>query len=418
MVKINEERLISTLREVAQFGAYKTGVHRPTFSPQDMEAREWLKQRMECAGLQAKIDGVGNVIGKSQRTGPVLLTGSHSESQNYAGWLDGILGVIFGLELAQSIHEQNLPLAVDVGAWADEECHFLQFLGSRSFCDDLQESEIDKARNKDTGESLRQALQRVGLSDRKREHIDVSRYIGYLEAHIEQGDYLDSNGLQVGIVTSLVGLWQYRIMFSGEQNHAGATQMASRKDAGAALVQFATAMESRFREITAERSVWTVGRITLDPGAPSIIPGKAELLFQFRDESVEQLEKFEHALFALVQEANETGSCQCKINIVDKALPKMMDPKMQGHLEMAAQELAPEKYTRMPSGAMHDAQVFAKLLPASMLFVPSIRGISHHYAENTYDEDIKLGGRIFGAAAEKIISGRRNDLAASANLTQ
>lgn len=403
MVKINEGRLLDSLREVAQFGAYKTGVHRPTFSPQDMEAREWLKQRMEVAGLRATIDGIGNVIGRSQRPGPVLLTGSHSESQNYAGWLDGILGVMFGLELAQSIHEQNLPLAVDVGAWVDEECHYIQFLGSRSFCGDLKESEIDSGKNKDTGETLRAALERVDLSGRKREHIDVSRYVGYLEAHIEQGDYLDTHCLKVGIVTSLVGLWQYRLTFSGEQNHAGATRMAARKDAGAALVKLTTAIEKRFREVAAERSVWTVGRITLDPGAPSIIPGGAELVFQFRDECVNQLEKFERELFALADEANRTGPCQCKVDIVDKATPKRMDASMQAHLEKAAQDLAPGKYVRMPSGAMHDAQVFAKIMPASMLFVPSIGGISHHYTENTADDDIKLGGQIFAQAAEDIL---------------
>lgn len=213
-----------------------------------------------------------------------------------------ILGVIFGLELAQSIQDQDLPLAVDVGAWADEGCHFLQFLGSRSFCDDLQEHEIDRAKNKDTGENLRDALKRVGLADIKRERTDVSRHIGYLEAHIEQGDYLDSHGLQIGVVTSLVGLWQYHLTFSGEQNHAGATRMAVRKAAGSALVQLTVIVENRFRDISAERSVWTVGKITLDPGAPSIIPGRAELIFQFRDESIEQLEKFERELFSLVDE--------------------------------------------------------------------------------------------------------------------
>ncbi|WP_414476327.1 hydantoinase/carbamoylase family amidase [Microvirga sp. M2] len=403
MVQINGDRLIATLREVAQFGAYKTGVHRPTFSSQDMDARAWLIQRMEQAGLSASIDGVANVIGRSSNNGPVLLVGSHSESQNYAGWLDGILGVIYGLELAQSIHEQGLPFAVDVGAWSDEECHYLQFLGSRSFCDDLADHEIDVARNKDTREPLRDALRRVGLEGRPRELIDPSRYVGYLEAHIEQGDYLDSHDLKAGIVTSIVGLWQYRITVKGQQNHAGATRMVARKDAGVALMRLFAMIEERFPQIAGERSVWTVGKIELDPGAPSIIPGGAEMLFQFRDESLVQLERFERELVGLIEKLNAAGPCEYELHIVDKAVPKVMDPSLQNHLEAAAERFAPGKAVRMPSGAMHDAQIFAKRLSASMLFVPSIGGISHHWTENTSDDDIILGGRIFASAAGSIL---------------
>lgn len=403
MVAINGERLVQTLRQVAKFGAYKTGVHRPTFSEQDMEAREWLLERMRAAGLDASMDGVGNLIGKSRRPGPALLVGSHAESQNRAGWLDGILGVAYGLELAQSIEDQGLDLAVDVGAWADEECHYLQFLGSRSYCDDLREEEIDAARNKDSGEPLRDALKRVGLADRPRQKIDATRYLGYLEAHIEQGEYLDSHDLAVGIVTSIVGLWQYRVTFTGQQDHAGATRMAIRRDAGAALVRLISRIEERFREVTAERSVWTVGRITLDPGAPSIIPGGAEMLFQFRDEDLDQLKLFERELTALVDQANNDGPCGCELHVVDRALPNRMAADMQQDLEDAAKVHTPGKHVRMPSGAAHDAQVFAQVLPAAMLFVPSIGGISHHYTEDTKEEDIIAGGRVYADAAERMI---------------
>ena len=110
------------------------------------------------------------------------------------------------------------------------------------------------------------------------------RHIGYLEAHIEQGDRLESSGLKIGIVTSIVGIWQYRITFTGEQNHAGTTRMAIRKDAGLALAKFCVAIDAGFPAACGPRTVWTTGRITLDPGAPSIIPGRAEMLFQIRDD--------------------------------------------------------------------------------------------------------------------------------------
>ena len=159
MVEINAKRLLSDLHRVAEFGRYKTGVHQPTFSPQDMAARCWLMERMQEAGLDASIDGIGNVLGKARIGGPKLLTGSHSESQNYAGWLDGILGVVYGIETARSLRETGTraDIGVDVGAWADEETHYLQFLGSRSFIDDLAEEEVDRAVNKDDGTPLARA---------------------------------------------------------------------------------------------------------------------------------------------------------------------------------------------------------------------------------------------------------------------
>ena len=407
MVEINPERLLEDLRTVANFGRYKTGVHRPTFSEQDMAAREWLADRMRQAGLQPVIDGVANVIGRSRATGPKLLVGSHAETQNHAGWLDGILGVIYGIEAARALAESGAQkdAGVDVGAWSDEETHYLQFLGSRSFIDDLAEEEIDRAANKDDGTPLREAIRRCGLEGRPREHLDSSRYVGYLEAHIEQGYYLDRDGLQIGIVSSLVGLWQYRITFSGEQNHAGTTGMDRRKDAGASLVKFTTAIQRRFAEIARERSVWTVGRIVLDPGAPSIIPGKATMLFQFRDENLGQLERFESLLRELVDEANRSDPCRCELDVIDRALPMSMAPKFQDAIEEAAKKHAPEKHIRMPSGAMHDAQIMAKRLPAGMLFVPSIGGISHHYTEDTKVEDIVAGARVFADAAEGILAG-------------
>lgn len=176
----------------------------------------------------------------------------------------------------------------------------MQFLGSRSFCDTLDEREIDAARNKDDGTPLRDAIRKAGLEGRPREHMLPSRYVGYLEAHVEQGDYLDSTGLKIGVVTRIVGLWQYRVRFFGEQNHADTTRMATRKDAGVALTRLAHMIDETFPKVSGERSVWTTGRIDLDPGAPSIVPGEASMLFQFRDEEVAQLEFFERTLEELV----------------------------------------------------------------------------------------------------------------------
>jgi N-carbamoyl-L-amino-acid hydrolase len=405
MIDITPERLLANLHRVADFGRYKTGVNRPTFSPQDVESRQWLAERLSEARLDTVIDGVGNVLGKTRAPGRKLLVGSHSESQVEAGWLDGILGVIFGLEVACSIAESPhaSEVGIDVGAWADEECHYLQFLGSRSFCDDLDEVEIAAAVNKDDGTPLPEALRRAGYLGRPRELMDPSRYAGYFEAHIEQGDYLDSTGLQIGVVTGLVGLWQYRLRFAGQQNHAGTTRMAIRKDACLALVRLAAEIDRQFRDATGPRSVWTVGSIHLDPGAPSIVPGGGTMMFQFRDEDVDQLQRFDALLRSLVAKNNADGPCPCEIEVVDQAMPMRMDEGFQQALEDAARKWSPGRHVRMPSGAAHDAQIMAKRLPAAMLFVPSIGGISHHWTENTAEDDIVAGCRVFAEAIGTVL---------------
>jgi N-carbamoyl-L-amino-acid hydrolase len=404
MPKINGERLLADQHRLAEFGRYKTGVHRPTYSPQDMEARHWLVAQLTAAGLDASIDGIGNILGRPRKAGPKLLIGSHSESQNHAGWLDGALGVVYGLEIARAFRE-DLACAdfpIEVAAWADEEGHFGNFLGSRSFVGDLTEDEIDRARDHTEGAALRVALERAGLAGKTREAIVPSDYIGYLEAHIEQGDYLDNAGLRLGIVTGIVGIWQYRIVFTGEQNHAGTTRMAVRKDAGVALVKLSSTIAERFAEITGPRSVWTTGAIRLEPGAPSIVPGGAEMLFQIRDVETAQLQRFEDALKQLVAEADAAGPCKVTLESAWKVSPVLMAQSFQRELARAANHWAPGGAMAMPSAAGHDAQILARKIPAAMLFVPSINGVSHHWTEDTKEDDIVLGCQVLADAAEAI----------------
>jgi N-carbamoyl-L-amino-acid hydrolase len=377
---IDGGRLLADLYRLREFGTYLTGVHRPTLSAVDMQARHWLCERMRDAGLEPEIDGIGNVIGRGRGEGPRVR-----------------------LEVARTMTEQRGG-GVDVAAWADEEGHFGSFLGSRSFVGDVSEADIDAARNRYTDQTLRQALADAGLAGRPRAQVEPGRYLGYREAHIEQGDALEAAGLRIGVVTGIVGNWTFRVSFVGVQNHAGTTRMAIRKDAGVALVRFAASIERRFPEIAGPRSVWTVGRITLSPGSPSIVPGAAEMIFQFRDVDPGILDALHAALDDLVAEANE-GPCEVTLEVLSCTIPKQMDPGFQDALERAAARLAPGMHQRMPSGAGHDAQQLARVMPSAMLFVPSIGGISHHVAENTSDEDIVLGCEVLAAAVGEILAG-------------
>jgi beta-ureidopropionase / N-carbamoyl-L-amino-acid hydrolase len=405
MPTIDGQRVVADLKRLAEFGRYKTGVHRPTYSPVDIESRHWLAEQLRVAGLDPVIDGIGNVIGRNSSAGRRLLVGSHSETQPYGGWLDGSLGVIYGLELARAFAaDPNCAgLGIDVAAWADEEGHYQSFLGSHSFTDVLTEEQIDKVRGRDDGTPLREALQRAGLAGRPRERANPGHYVGYLEAHIEQGDTLDTSGLRIGVVETIVGIWNYRVLLTGEQNHAGTTRMVRRKDAGVAMARLATRIHDRFPEIAGPRTVWTIGRMVIEPNAPSVIPGRAEMQVQFRDADPERLALLEKALHELVDQAERAGPCRVEIEATARAEPRPMDPAFQREIEEAAERHAPGMHMRLPSAAGHDAAVLSYRMPAGMMFIPSIGGISHHWSEDTKEDDIVLGAQIFADAAEHIL---------------
>ena len=404
-LKADGDRVLADLHALRSIGIYKTGVHKPTFSEPHLRSLEWLAQQLPAAGLSGTIDGIGNVLGTSAKPGPKLLAGSHLESQNYAGWLDGPLGVVYALEAARVLNsDPELNGAVEVASWCDEEGHFGSFLGSRSYAGNVTEADIDAARDRSSGRTMREALRDAGLAGRARVTAERGRHIGYLEAHIEQGRTLESGGLAIGVVTSIVGIWQYRITFTGEQNHAGTTRMDDRRDAGLALARFCVAIDDRFPGVCGPRTVWTTGRITLDPGAPSIIPGQAEMLFQMRDNDPDVIGRLEDMLRSMAAEVTAQGRCTVAVERIRTGVPALMNSTFQEAIEAASAACAGGRSLRMPSGAGHDAQVLATIMPAGMMFVPSIGGISHHWTENTDDADIVTGAQVFVEACRRLLS--------------
>ena len=389
------DRFLADLNDLRRIGAFKTGVHRPTYSPEDMQSRHWLMDRMREAGLEPEMDGIGNVLGRHPDPGPKLLIGSHIESQNEAGWLDGALGVVSGVAVART----GLP--ADVIAFADEEGHYGSFLGSRSFTGLLPDEEIDALANRTHGKPLREALREAGLEGRPRIAMEPGRYKGFLEMHIEQGTVLESANEQVGVVTGIVAIWQYRIMVQGQQDHAGGTTMAERKDAGLAAVRLLSWLDQEFPRYAGPRTVWTAGRIALKPGAPSIIPGEAEVLFQFRDIDLDVLNRLDTVLRRGVQEIDRTDRCSLALETLSQSQPAPCHDMLQQSLSDAAEALAPGRWRRMPSGAGHDAQYMALQVPSAMLFVPSIGGISHHWAEDTDPADLAMGLQVLAEGSRR-----------------
>ncbi len=405
MPRIDPDRLLQDLRALRAIGAQGPGVVRPAFSAADMQARRWLERRFTEAGLEASIDGAGNVLGRSRRPGKALLLGSHSDTQPTGGWLDGALGVIYALEVVRALGEDAATrgLPVDAVSFQDEESRFVGCLGSRALTGALTPEMEQGAVDRD-GVTLEQALREAGLAGAPRARLERGRYAGFLEAHIEQGPHLEEDGNRVGVVTGIVGLRGMRFTFRGQQNHAGTTMMARRRDAASALYELAHRINQEFPKVAAARSVWTMGRARIEPNATSIVPGYAELDLQFRDASDAPLEAFEKVAERLVAEMNARGGVRIEAARARAPIaPTRMDEKLQAHLAAAAERHAPGKWARMPSGAFHDAGIVAAMLPAAMLFIPSIGGVSHDFAEDSRDEDIVLGCQVFADAVASIL---------------
>ena len=307
--EIDPARLLADLRHLATFGKQGTGVTRLAFSRPDVEARRWLRERMEEAGLAAAIDDVGNVIGEAPADGPAILIGSHSDSVPGGGWLDGAMGVIYGIEIARAVIEAGLAerCPVDAVAFQDEESTYLPTLGSRTLFGAVGEDEISVARNID-GHRLADAIAASGFAGNPPRRLDPGRYRAFLEAHIEQGPRLEAMETRIGVVTAIVGIRRFRVHIDGQAGHAGTVPMAMRKDAGAVAIGLSGALLEGFAALAGPDTVWNIGSLTLTPGAANVIPEAAEIVVEIRDTDPAILDSLEDRLRALARDhADRSG---------------------------------------------------------------------------------------------------------------
>jgi N-carbamoyl-L-amino-acid hydrolase len=406
-MKIDHARLLADLRRLAEFGKHGTGVDRPAFSVADREAREWVLERMCEAGLQASIDGIGNGYGEARNVARSVLVGSHTDTVPKGGWLDGALGVVYALEIARSLNNtgETGGIGVDVINFADEEATFSGMVGSRSFCDELMEGELDFARNSE-GTTLSEALSAAGYTGRPMARLNRARHLAYLEAHIEQGPRLEAEGKRIGVVTGIVGIRRIRITFSGQADHAGTTPMRMRRDAGRALVAFCHNLPSRLQRVAAAESVWNLGSIQLQPGVGNVVPGSAEVLIEYRDESTEVLDCMEAEILRAVAEADGRLDVAATASPPLGLPPARLDSELVDTIASAAQARNAAAI-RMPSGAGHDAMVLSRHIPAAMVFIPSIGGRSHDPAEDSHEADIVLGADVLGEAVQTLVRKQR-----------
>ena len=395
-MKIDAERFLGDLRTLAGFGAAGVGkgVVRPAYSEADVAARRWLAGRMAEAGLTPQVDGYGNLFGLAPGEGPSLLVGSHSDSQPEGGWLDGALGVIAGLEVARAAVEAGGP-RVSVVSFQDEEGRFGGLTGSAIWSGALPPDEAD-ARRDAGGVSMGDA--RAVFADMAGPMVPPERFSAYLEMHIEQGPVLDGTGEKAGVVTAIVGARELAVTMRGRQNHAGTTPMRLRRDAFRGLAGFAAGLDAVLAPLVTPDTVWTIGRVSVAPGASSIVPGEARFSVQWRDASEARLAEMEPAIRAALDAAAGAHGLELEVRKVWEMAPTGMTPHLADALAASAEAEVPGRWRRMPSGALHDAANVARVLPRAMLFVPSIGGISHAFDEDTADDDLVAGLRVLAGA--------------------
>ena len=390
---IDADRFLADLHKLCCFGASGVGkgVVRPAYSTADIAARMWLAGQFKAAGLRVEVDDMGNLFGLAE--GPSLLLGSHSDSQPEGGWLDGALGVIAGLEVARAAREAGGP-PVSVVSFQDEEGRFGVTTGSAVWSGHLKLEAADKLTDHD-GVVLKEA--RAAMSDMVTGTVEPSRFTGFVEMHIEQGPTLDTVGEQLGVVTDIVGIRDMKITFKGQQNHAGTTPMHLRKDAFQAVCAFNETLNDRLRNVVTPQTVWTIGHVSVHPNASSIVPESVVFSMQWRDADVDRLTRMEEIIRETAAGVAAGREMELSFGPLLGLEPVAMDARLRAALEVGAEAVAPGQWRRLPSGALHDATNVSRLMPAAMLFVPSIDGLSHAFGEDTAEADLVAGVQALAA---------------------
>ena len=402
-LRINDERFRANFETLAAIGATPDGgVHRPALSEAHLEARRWFLEHAKQRGLDARMDGAGNhsaVLRCGRAGGPTLLLGSHLDSVPYGGRFDGALGMVAALEVLQVVKEQGISLNTHLEAidFTDEEGHFANFVGSLGLAGKLEPEHIQHPRG--GRDRFRQALCQAGLSESSLFSAgrDPTTLAGYLELHIEQGIRLIELGMQIGIVTSIVGIRSFKIRFMGRADHAGTTPMDRRLDAA----QGASAFTLASRELVMNEFpgyVATVGNMEFEPGVFNVVPHTVTVALEFRADDDHKLDEMEATLRQQASIATRRFELESEIEHLDSAPPAHMNDQVREAFVNASKTLG-LKHTFLPSGAGHDAQCLTQICPAGMIFVPSVGGFSHSSKEFTEWEDCVNGANVLLHAA-------------------
>jgi allantoate deiminase len=373
-------------------------LYRPFGSPAMRRANELVQSWMLQAGMSAKTDALGNLIGRFHGScvdSKILLLGSHLDTVRNAGKFDGPLGVLLALACVDRIRllKRVLPFAIEVVAFADEEGARFQtaYLGSRALTGQLDDKDL--ALTDANGKSMAQAIRDFGGDPALLNSCRISgeNLIGYVEAHIEQGPVLEKEKRAVGIVSAIAGQTRARLTLEGTPGHAGTTPMDLRRDALCGAAEFIVEVEKYARQHA--RLVATVGQIAAEPNISNVIPGKCRLTLDLRHQDdvmrVQAWADLAKAALAIEQRRGLKGLWQT----LQETESVPCSPELSKLLREAAQKHG-QNAPDLPSGAGHDAAIMAEITPVAMLFVRCAGGVSHHPAESVQLHDVRIAADV------------------------
>jgi N-carbamoyl-L-amino-acid hydrolase len=396
-IRINFDRLKEDIQSLSEIGRNpQGGISRPSFSKPDLEAREWLKEKIREAELSLRQDGAGNIFGRLGKGGKTVMAGSHIDTVVNGGMFDGSIGVLSALECLRRIKEENLSLSMpmEVACFTDEEGNLVgDFLGSRAFVGQLDKGKLEQGLTQ-FGTPLTEILKGTEFTidsimeaHRQRPEIEA-----FLELHIEQGPVLETEDKSIGIVDCIAGK-QYRwCSFLGEASHAGTTPFELRHDALLGLADFA--LKSTQHVATQHYgSRLTIGRVSVSPGAFTVVPARADFSLDFRSTSKETLAEIEKYVLKLGEDIASTRGLGFSSLLIDKTDPVVPSSKIMETMKEQAKKME-YPFMTLPSGAGHDAQILASVSEVGMIFIPCEDGISHSPDEKINWEDLERGTNL------------------------
>ncbi|WP_420828848.1 MULTISPECIES: M20 family metallo-hydrolase [Metabacillus] len=406
---INKARLEERINALAQIGKIsETGVCRLALSPEDKEAVETVKGWMEEAGLTARIDHFGNLIGRLEGRNPeapVLMIGSHIDSQPYAGRFDGVIGVLGALEAAQTLKELNITpnMPIEIVAFCDEEgCRFNKGLfGVRGILGKLEEGELD--RTDKSGITRKEALIEFGCDPEKFKDSEYPSggISAFIELHIEQGPILEAKDTPVGIVTGISGPLWLTVELEGFAGHAGSVPMHMRQDALVGAAKIVVALNELTSEDVTAPTVGTVGSMKIFPDSRNIIPEKVSFTIDLRDIEIERRDFIENLLRKKIHTISELHGLTYTISEDTNSEPRYCSERIMKIMKNESSHIGLNPIELM-SGPFHDSLAMSYECEYGMIFVRCKDGISHNPKEYSTMEDISIGTELLYRTAMKM----------------
>lgn len=405
---VNKKRLNERMMAMAKLGARPDGgVCRMAVSDEDKLGRDQIVAWMKELGMKTFIDEVGNLIGiRDGKTelAPIMI-GSHIDTVPTGGRYDGTLGVVAGLEVVESLNDAGIETErpIMLVAFTNEEGarYRVDMLGSRAFCGFLTPGEAYNITGID-GTKFGEELKRIGYVGSY--PCGVVKPHAYIELHIEQGPVLSREQLKVGIVNAITGISWHELTIRGEANHAGTTPIYMRKDAGLSAAKIICDLRVAANTIGPDHRA-TCGMISFSPNAINVIPSEAVMSIDLRDWDEAKLHKSDEMLKASIERISKEDNTMIESKPLAWVKPELCEHELMDAIEDSVNSFK-YSYTKMVSGAVHDALIMAKYCPTAMIFVPSKDGISHNPTEYTSPDECAVGANVLLRTIHRLADGK------------